>query len=100
MQLLADGFKTVPVDDASKHGIPFNTEQEGNERLVPADLPPPKYTMSERWIMDQRKKRLLVEQNWVQRQQKTKQKMATCFHKLKVCFTFICQLFWFSAKCI
>jgi len=84
--LLSDGFKTVPVDNASKHGISFPTEQDGNERLVAGDLPhSPKYTMSERWIMDQQKKRLLIEQNWVQKQQKTKQRMATSFHKLKVC---------------
>ena len=94
LRLLADGFKTIPVDDASKHGICFATEQERNERPASANLSPsPKYTMSERWIMDQQKKRLLVEQNSVQKQQKTKQKMATCFLKLKVCFTFNCQLF-------
>ncbi|KAG4932033.1 hypothetical protein JHK87_046035 [Glycine soja] len=79
-----DGFKTVPVDNASKHGISFATEQDGNERLVSADFPPsPKYTMSERWIMDQQKKRRLLEQNWMLKQQKTKQRMATSFHKLK-----------------
>ncbi|KAF1867142.1 hypothetical protein Lal_00049570 [Lupinus albus] len=75
-----DGFKAGSVDDASKSGL---TEQDGNERSVLADLPPPKYTMLERWIMDQRKRRHIVEQNWVQRQQKTKQKMATSFHMLK-----------------
>ncbi|KAK7387852.1 hypothetical protein VNO78_22648 [Psophocarpus tetragonolobus] len=79
-----DGFKTVPVDNASKRGISFAPEQDGNDRLVSADLPPsPKYTMLERWIIDQQEKRLLVEQNWVQKQQKTKQRMATSFHKLK-----------------
>ncbi|KAL2339088.1 hypothetical protein Fmac_013534 [Flemingia macrophylla] len=80
----ADGFKTAPVDNASKLGMSFATEQDVNERLVSADFPSsPKYTMSEKWIMDQQKKRLLVEQNWVQKQQKTKQRMATSFHKLK-----------------
>ena len=33
--------------------------------------------MSERWIKDQQKKRLLVEQNWGQKQQKAKERMAT-----------------------
>ncbi|OIW18459.1 hypothetical protein TanjilG_13211 [Lupinus angustifolius] len=75
-----DGFKAGSVDDAFKHGL---TEQDGNGRSVLADLPPPKYTLSERWIMDQRKRRHIVEQNLVQRQQKTKQKMATSFHMLK-----------------
>lgn len=35
--------------------------------------------------MDQQKKRLLVQQNWMQKQQKAKERMTTCFHKLKVC---------------
>ncbi|QHO37179.1 Chromatin structure-remodeling complex protein SYD [Arachis hypogaea] len=74
----SDGFKTVPVNDASRHDATFSTDIEGNGRL-----PPPKYTMSGRWIMDQQKKRLLVQQNWVQKQQKTKQIMTTCFLKLK-----------------
>ncbi|XP_052116775.1 chromatin structure-remodeling complex protein SYD isoform X29 [Arachis duranensis] len=74
----SDGFKTVPLNDASRHDATFSTDIEGNGRL-----PPPKYTMSGRWIMDQQKKRLLVQQNWVQKQQKTKQIMTTCFLKLK-----------------
>ncbi|XP_052116774.1 chromatin structure-remodeling complex protein SYD isoform X28 [Arachis duranensis] len=74
----SDGFKTVPVNDASRHDATFSTDIEENGRL-----PPPKYTMSGRWIMDQQKKRLLVQQNWVQKQQKTKQIMTTCFLKLK-----------------
>ncbi|KAJ1414267.1 SNF2-related, N-terminal domain [Sesbania bispinosa] len=81
-QVSADGFKSVPVDDASRHGISFAMGQEGNESLS-NNLPPPKYTMSERWIMDQQKKRLLVKQNWVQKLQKTKQRMVTSFHQLK-----------------
>lgn len=49
------------------------------------DLPPsPKYTMSEKWIMAKQKKKLLDEQNWTLKQQKARQKIATCFHKLKV----------------
>jgi hypothetical protein len=38
--------------------------------------------------MDQQKKRRLVEQNYAQKQQKAKEKMTTCFYKLKVCFIF------------
>ncbi|MED6121684.1 hypothetical protein PIB30_032453 [Stylosanthes scabra] len=74
----SDGFRTVPVNDASRHDASFSTDPEGNGRL-----PPPKDTMSGRWIMDQQKKKLLVQQKWVQKQQKTKQKMTTCFLKLK-----------------
>ncbi|KAJ1395171.1 SNF2-related, N-terminal domain [Sesbania bispinosa] len=82
--VMTKNVSPVPVDDASKLGISFATEQEGNGRLVSADLPSSKqYTMSERWIMDQQKKRLLVQKNWVQKQQKAKERMTTCFHKLK-----------------
>ncbi|KAI4345492.1 hypothetical protein L6164_012612 [Bauhinia variegata] len=79
----ADGFRAVLVDDASKHGISLATEQDVNERLV-SDLPrSPKYTMLERWIIDQQRKRLLVEQNWMKKQQKAKRKIGSCYDKLK-----------------
>ncbi|RYR30974.1 hypothetical protein Ahy_B01g055767 isoform A [Arachis hypogaea] len=78
-----DMFKTLPVDNASKHGINFATEQEGNERQASSNLQSPKYSMSDRWIMDQQKKRHLVERSFVQKQQKAKQRMATSFLKLK-----------------
>ncbi|WCJ22617.1 Chromatin structure-remodeling complex protein SYD [Euphorbia peplus] len=60
------------------------SEQDGEDKSASTDsAPPPKYTMSEKWIMDQQKKKLLAEQNWILKQQKTKQKISTCFHKLK-----------------
>ncbi|KAG6664353.1 hypothetical protein CIPAW_02G087300 [Carya illinoinensis] len=59
-------------------------EQDEEDRSVSADMPSsPKYTMSEKWIMGQQKKKLLVEQSWALKQQKAKQRIATCFHKLK-----------------
>ncbi|KAF5452399.1 hypothetical protein F2P56_027401 [Juglans regia] len=58
--------------------------QDEEDQSVFADMSPsPKYTMSEKWIMDQQKKKLLVEQSWALKQQKAKQRIATCFHKLK-----------------
>uniref|UniRef100_A0A2P2ME95 Uncharacterized protein MANES_15G017800 n=1 Tax=Rhizophora mucronata TaxID=61149 RepID=A0A2P2ME95_RHIMU len=39
--------------------------------------------MSEKWIMVQQRKKLLVEQNWLLKQKKTKQRISTCFEKLK-----------------
>jgi hypothetical protein len=66
--------------------VSYTAEQEAEDRSVSTDSPPsPKYTMSEKWLMDQQKKKFLVEQSWVQKQQKTKQRIATCFDKLKVC---------------
>ncbi|XP_065863549.1 chromatin structure-remodeling complex protein SYD isoform X2 [Euphorbia lathyris] len=60
------------------------SEQDDEDKSASTDsAPPPKYTMSEKWIMDQQKKKLFAEQNWILKQQKTKQKISTCFHKLK-----------------
>ncbi|XP_042967080.1 uncharacterized protein LOC122300466 isoform X2 [Carya illinoinensis] len=67
-----------------KDAIVMSKKQDEEDRSVSADMPSsPKYTMSEKWIMGQQKKKLLVEQSWALKQQKAKQRIATCFHKLK-----------------
>ncbi|XVF38622.1 hypothetical protein REPUB_Repub20aG0118300 [Reevesia pubescens] len=59
-------------------------EQDEEDKYVSTDsLPSPKHTMSEKWIMDQQKRKLFTEQKWVIKQQKTKQRIVTCFTKLK-----------------
>ncbi|XP_038721523.1 uncharacterized protein LOC120013703 isoform X1 [Tripterygium wilfordii] len=81
---IADGCKVVPVDNALKHGTLFTTEPDEGDKSISADSPPcPKYTMLEKWVMDQQKKKLLLERNWVLKQRKTQQRIATCFDKLK-----------------
>ncbi|XP_037495642.1 chromatin structure-remodeling complex protein SYD [Jatropha curcas] len=60
------------------------SEQDDEDRSASTDsLPSPKHTMSEKWIMDHQKKKLLLEQSWTLKQQKAKQRIATCFDKLK-----------------
>ncbi|XP_022760477.1 chromatin structure-remodeling complex protein SYD-like isoform X2 [Durio zibethinus] len=59
-------------------------EQDEEDKSVSTDsLPSPKHTMLERWINDLQKQKLLAEQKWFLKQQKTKQRMVTCFTKLK-----------------
>ncbi|KAF9673309.1 hypothetical protein SADUNF_Sadunf10G0010700 [Salix dunnii] len=78
-----DVCEVVPVDVSLRNVISF-TEQEDDDKSASTDSPPsPKYTMSEKWIMDQQRKKLLTERGWVLKQQKTKQRIATCFDKLK-----------------
>ncbi|KAL4387085.1 hypothetical protein GQ457_09G023060 [Hibiscus cannabinus] len=61
-----------------------NPEEDEQDKSVSTDsFPSPKHTMSEKWIMDQQKRRFLVEQKWVAKQQKTRQRIVTCFTKLK-----------------
>ena len=80
-------YKPLVIDGMLKSGILFTTEQEEEDKSVSTDLPPsPKYTMSEKWIMDQQKKKHLVDQSWLLKQQKTKQRISVCFNKLKVCY--------------
>lgn len=82
---ISDGANVNPVNDTSKNGCFYREEQEEEDRIISSDLlPSPKYTMLEKWIMDQQKKKLLVEQNWVLRQQKSDKKIAACFNTLKV----------------
>ncbi|XP_039058330.1 chromatin structure-remodeling complex protein SYD-like [Hibiscus syriacus] len=59
-------------------------EQDEQDKSVSTDsFSSPKHTMSEKWIMDQQKRRFFVEQKWVAKQQKTRQRIVTCFTKLK-----------------
>lgn len=89
----------VPLDNALLNGNPFTvaeTDQEEENISVSTDLPPsPKYTTSEKWIMDQQKRKLLSEQTWALKQQKTKQRITACADKLKVCYKInvLCLLF-------
>ncbi|XP_038899000.1 LOW QUALITY PROTEIN: chromatin structure-remodeling complex protein SYD [Benincasa hispida] len=75
--------KVASIDEGKN--VSLNTlEQEDDGKSVPSDLPmSPKYTMSEKWIMDRQKKKLLNEQNWLLKQQKTEKRIATCFDRLK-----------------
>ena len=56
-------------------------DDEDNSSTFPHS---PKYTMSDKWIMDHQRKKLFVEQNWGLKQQKRKQRIATCYNRLKV----------------
>ncbi|KAA3454460.1 chromatin structure-remodeling complex protein SYD-like isoform X1 [Gossypium australe] len=58
-------------------------QDEEDKSVSTEPLPSPKHTMSEKWIMDQRRRKLLAEQQWALKQHKTKQRMITCFTKLK-----------------
>ncbi|KAA8549729.1 hypothetical protein F0562_001253 [Nyssa sinensis] len=84
---ISDGCKMFPVDNTLKNGNPFTvqeTDQEEEDISVSTDLlQSPKYTTSEKWIMDQQKRKLLTEQNWALKQRKTEQRIAACSYKLK-----------------
>ncbi|KAK8511250.1 hypothetical protein V6N12_033528 [Hibiscus sabdariffa] len=59
-------------------------EQDEEDNSVSTDpLPSPKYTMSEKWITDVRKRKLLAEQKWILKRRKTNQRILTCFTQLK-----------------
>ncbi|XP_019102916.2 uncharacterized protein LOC104883506 isoform X5 [Beta vulgaris subsp. vulgaris] len=87
---ISDGFKVVP--DSNYMHKDYNalaptdkvSEPEAEEKSVSANMPPsPKCTLSEKWIMAHQKKKLAVEQKWVQKLQKADNKIATCFNELK-----------------
>ncbi|XAR60396.1 DNA helicase [Bertholletia excelsa] len=83
---ISDGCRTAFVDDMQKNGTPaiLETDPEEEDTSLCADLPPPpKYTTSEKWIMEQQKRKLLIDQSWALKQQKTEQRIAACSEKLK-----------------
>ncbi|KAJ8766374.1 hypothetical protein K2173_022433 [Erythroxylum novogranatense] len=77
------GCNAMPLDDKVRNGI-SSLEEDDEDRSASNESPPsPKYTMSEKWIMDHQKKKLRVEQAWLLKQKRKKQRIATCFEKLK-----------------
>ena len=78
--------KTTTLIDALQILLIFCAEQREDDNFIPSELPTsPKYTMSEKWIMDHQKQKHLKDQKWLLKQQKTRHRIATCFYKLKVC---------------
>ncbi|XP_071909795.1 uncharacterized protein [Coffea arabica] len=79
----------MPVKDSDivlRNVLPAQeTDTEEEDAPANADRPPsPKYTTSEKWILDRQKRKLLNEKMWALKQQKTEQKkIAVCSAKLK-----------------
>ncbi|KAF9623183.1 hypothetical protein IFM89_037764 [Coptis chinensis] len=77
-----DGCKIVTLDDAINHGNPVTvlsktTKEEDENYVVSPDMTPsPKYTTSEKWILDHQKRKLSEEQNWDIKQKKTEKRIA------------------------
>lgn len=63
------------------------TDQEDDNISASTDrLSSPRHTMLEKWILDQRKRKLISEQKWSKKQQKTEERIAASAEKLKVCY--------------
>ncbi|KAJ6796775.1 chromatin structure-remodeling complex protein SYD [Iris pallida] len=60
-------------------------EQEEGNKTLSSDMPssPPKYTTSEKWIMDHQKRKLAEEQKWAMKQRKAEERITASFNKLK-----------------
>ncbi|KAK3042449.1 hypothetical protein RJ639_000173, partial [Escallonia herrerae] len=73
--------------DQTESGFPLpvlETDQEEEDIGMSTGMPPsPKYTTSEKWIMDHQKRKHLNEQKFVLKQQKTEQRITACSDKLK-----------------
>nr|XP_029119475.1 uncharacterized protein LOC105042102 isoform X2 [Elaeis guineensis]XP_029119476.1 uncharacterized protein LOC105042102 isoform X2 [Elaeis guineensis] len=87
----SDGFKTLPISDTVKHGnletmLDKSADQEEGNKSSSDEMPsPPKYTMLEKWMMDQQKRKLVEEQKRVLKQRKAEKRIVACFDKLKEC---------------
>lgn len=79
-------FKTMDAKDPLKlsdYSIVAVEQEDDNE---PENMPlsPPKYTTSEKWILDRQNRRHLEEQRWELKQRKAEKRIAVRFEKLKV----------------
>ncbi|XP_052198184.1 chromatin structure-remodeling complex protein SYD isoform X2 [Diospyros lotus] len=84
---IPDGCKSI-LPDMQKNGsggpIMPETDQQEEDMSSHADLAPsPTCTTSEKWIIEQQKRKLSIEKNWALKQQKTARRIASCSEKLK-----------------
>ncbi|XP_077236040.1 uncharacterized protein LOC143877723 [Tasmannia lanceolata] len=89
-QCPSDGSKTLNFNDAVKYGYPIavpeksaETEEENKSLSNDAPRSSPKYSTSEKWVMDHQKKKLLEEESWSLKQRKAEERITACFDKLK-----------------
>ncbi|XP_073009948.1 uncharacterized protein [Typha latifolia] len=89
-QCTSDAFKTMAGDIVGGQGevdMAFDDcrDQEDGNIFPLNDTPesPPKYTTSEKWIMDHQKRKLLEEQKWVLKQRKTQDRIAARIDNLR-----------------
>ncbi|KAK4787237.1 hypothetical protein SAY86_011070 [Trapa natans] len=71
------------ISKEAHHVVEKSTDEEGEDESASIFLPPPKYTMLEKWIMDRQKKKFLVEQNLSLKHRKTERRISHCFDRLK-----------------
>lgn len=87
-----DGFKMMTINNSLGHGntgtlLEKSVDSANGNNLETDDTPgPPKYTTSEKWIMDQQKRKLAEDQKWAVKQRKAEERITASFNKLKVCF--------------
>ncbi|CAL9761957.1 unnamed protein product [Musa acuminata subsp. burmannicoides] len=86
----ADVYTTFATNDSIKFGnmeavLEKSVEQDNGNQSDSSDVPssPPKYTTSEKWIMDYQKQKLVEEQKWTLKQKKAEERIAACYEKLK-----------------
>ncbi|XP_058108290.1 chromatin structure-remodeling complex protein SYD-like isoform X2 [Magnolia sinica] len=89
-QFTSDGFKAVAFPGTVIYGnsvtqLDKSAEQEEEDILLSSDVPGSslKYTTTEKWIVDQQKRKLLEQKSWAVKQRKTDERIAARFDKLK-----------------
>ncbi|KAI3850162.1 hypothetical protein MKX03_011960 [Papaver bracteatum] len=85
-----DRHQMVSANNTQNYGNPgmvlersMELGEEKTSIYTDITMSPPKYTTSEKWIMDHQKRKLNEERNWAIKQRKTEERMAVCFNKLK-----------------
>ncbi|CAA6659858.1 unnamed protein product [Spirodela intermedia] len=86
----SDGLKTIIYSDTLRGGnlgkvLERSTDPDEENSLESSDMSisPPKFTTSEKWILEQQKRKRFEEEKWALKQRKAEERIATCFEKLK-----------------
>ncbi|CAA7396178.1 unnamed protein product [Spirodela intermedia] len=89
-QASSDGLKTIIYSDTLRGGnlgkvLERSTDPDEENSLESSDMSisPPKFTTSEKWILEQQKRKRFEEEKWALKQRKAEERIATCFEKLK-----------------
>ncbi|XP_042515442.1 chromatin structure-remodeling complex protein SYD-like isoform X2 [Macadamia integrifolia] len=82
-QSASDGCKMISINRDPITVLEKSPEEEEEEKSSTETPPSPKYTTSEKWIMDWQKRKLLGEENWALKQKKMEEKITGSFDKLK-----------------
>ncbi|XP_077230318.1 chromatin structure-remodeling complex protein SYD-like isoform X2 [Tasmannia lanceolata] len=82
---LDDQRNPIAVKYGNRIAVSDESAETEENKSLSNDLPHslPRYSTSEKWVMDQQKRKICEEESWALKQRKTEERITVCFDKLK-----------------